>query len=246
MVAPTGARRMKADHPRLPIFLPEIIQTAIECQKAGADALHLHIRNQDGQHSLDAGRYKEAITELSEALPNLPVQITTEAGGIFGVDEQLDCLRQVKPKWASISVREIDRAPELADTVYGTCADNGTKVQHILYGPDDVVLYRRRRAQGIIRPDQEEVIYVLGGYSVGLISTPKDLIPFLNAGHDVDRWMVCAFGPCEHMCLQDAAWRGGSLRVGFENSVHGEDGSPHESNAASVATLVQRLKNPHD
>lgn len=148
MVAPTGAQRTTADHPALPIELDEIIQTARACHTAGADALHLHVRDHDGLHSLDAGRYVEALTELATILPKLPVQITTEAAGLFDVPAQIACLRSVKPKWASISVREIDRSPELADTLYGLCADNGTNVQHILYGPDDVALLAQPSGRG--------------------------------------------------------------------------------------------------
>ena len=118
MVAPTGARRGKADHPALPVTLPEIVQTAEACAAAGADALHLHIRDDQGRHSLDAGRYREALQELARAAPALRIQITTESAGVFGVDAQLACLEQVAPAWASVSVREVARAPELAARLY--------------------------------------------------------------------------------------------------------------------------------
>lgn len=242
MVAPTGARRMKPAHAALPITMDEIIHTAISCHASGADALHLHVRDDDGLHSLDAGRYLETIAELAGLLPDMPVQITTEAGGIFDVSAQLECLQAVKPQWASISVREIDKSPDLADAVYGACADNGTKVQHILYGADDVGLYMQRRAEGIIRPEQADVIYVLGRYSTNQTSSPADLQPFLSTEHLAENWMVCAFGPDEHACLADAAQRGGTLRVGFENSITDKDGKTHANNAASVAALCRLLE----
>ncbi len=241
MVAPTGARRTKADHSELPLTMDEIVQTAAACHGAGADALHLHVRDAQGHHSLDAGQYRETIAEVSAAVPSMPIQITTEAAGVFNVAAQLKCLKEVKPRWASISVREIDRTPELADSVYGACADNNTKVQHILYGPEDVTLLAERRAQGIIRPEQSDVIYVLGRYSTDQTSHPDELLPYLNAHNDRDNWMVCAFGPFEHACLADAAQRGGTLRVGFENSLTREDGTPHADNAASVDALCKRL-----
>ena len=132
LVAPTGARRGKADHPAMPVTIPEIIHTARGCYDIGADGLHLHVRDKDGRHTLDAGLYNEALAELALAVPGLRLQITTEAADRFNVDTQLACLKQVRPGWASISVREIARSPDMADAVYGTCADNGTEVQHIL------------------------------------------------------------------------------------------------------------------
>lgn len=117
MVAPNGARRSKSDHSEIPITTPEIINTARACMIAGADALHLHVRDRHGRHSLDVGLYRETLAELKSELPNLPVQITTEAAGVFDVPTQLDCLRQLAPEWASISVREIARDPDLAADV---------------------------------------------------------------------------------------------------------------------------------
>ena len=240
MVAPNGARRGKADHPALPLTTAEILDTARACQAAGADALHLHVRDDQGAHSLDAGRYREALEALAE-IP-LRIQITTEAVGVYDVCAQLACLEQVQPGWASISVREIARDPALAPRVYATCAELGCEVQHILYDTDDVALLQRWQAEGVVRTGQDSVLFVLGRYAAGQQSTPAELDPFLTALPDAPDWMLCAFGPHEHACLAQAAQRGGALRVGFENSLVGADGTPHRDNAASVAALRALLE----
>jgi len=242
MVAPNGARRGKADHPTLPITTDEIVETAVACHANGAHALHLHVRDHAGAHSLDAGRYREALTELTQRVPQLRVQITTEAAGCFDVPDQLACLREVKPAWASIAVREIARAPDLAPKVYAICADNGTEVQHILYDVADIQQLLAWRAHGVVRPDQESVLFVLGRYRAGQVSSPDDLVPLRAALPDVTQWMVCAFGPREHECLASAARKGGALRVGFENSLYAANGALHADNAASVAALIQTLQ----
>lgn len=64
MVAPTGARRGKADHPALPVSIPEIVATAVACFAAGARAIHAHVRDAGGLHSLDPGLYRELLAEL--------------------------------------------------------------------------------------------------------------------------------------------------------------------------------------
>lgn len=242
MVAPNGARRGKADHPALPITTPEIVATAQACFAAGADAMHLHIRDDQGNHSIDAGRYAEVLTELAAQVPDLAVQITTEAAGIFDVPAQFNCLRDLRPDWASISVREIARAPELAAKIYATCADQGTKVQHILYGLDDIDLLREWQGNGTVSADQTDVLFVLGRYTTGQVSSPADLDPFLDAMRDAKNWMICAFGAQEHECLAYAAKRGGALRVGFENSLTDAQNHPHLDNAASIKALRALLK----
>ncbi len=242
MVAPNGARRTTADHPALPMTTGDILDTARACFDAGARGLHLHVRDADGGHSLDAGRYIEVIDEMAHLCPEMAVQITTEAAGIYDVRAQLAVLEAVKPTWASISVREIARAPDLATRLYATCADQDTKVQHILYGADDIALLQHWHAAGIVESDQDAVLFVLGRYADGQRSVPRDLAPFRAAMPKVSDWMVCAFGPHEHDCLAAAAAQGGALRVGFENSLTNAIDTPHADNVASVAALVSRLE----
>jgi uncharacterized protein (DUF849 family) len=242
MVAPTGARRTARDHPALPLSTADIVDTAVACHAAGADALHLHVRDAMGAHTLDAGRYLEALTALDAALPGLRVQITTEAADVLDVPAQLACLAAVKPRWASISVREIARSPELADRVYGTCGANGTTVQHILYDTADMAALRDWQAGGIVRADQTDMIFVLGRYAAGQMSAPADLEPFMQAVPDGAVWMACAFGQTEHQCLAEAERQGGALRVGFENNIHDAQGRPFADNAASVRALRELLR----
>jgi len=241
LVAPTGARRSKEDHPVLPIKTDEIIQTAKDCSAVGAQGLHLHVRDARGHHTLDPGIYRETLAELAQHVPDMDVQITTEAASKFDVPTQLACLDGVKPSWASISVREIARDPTLADRVYGTCAQNGTRVQHILYDVADVALLTDWQSRGIVRPDQNDVIFVLGRYTTGQVSSPADLALFLDAFGGGGKWMVCAFGQNEHACLQAAARLGGDVRVGFENNLWSADGTVFADNAASVLALSQSI-----
>lgn len=246
LVAANGARRGPRDHPALPVDTGSIAETARACFAAGADGLHLHVRDAKGWHTLDAGRYREALQELARTVPQMEIQITTEAAGIYDVPAQLDCLRQLRPGWASISVREIARAPELADRVYGTCADHGTRVQHILYDPTDAELLSRWQADGTVRPGQIDRLFVLGRYATGQgegrAARPGDMDAFLTDTPPRIPWMACAFGAQEHACLLDAAARGGDLRVGFENGLTDADGIPWADNAASVAALIHALE----
>lgn len=239
LVAPNGARLGRPDHADLPVSTDQILQTARACFAAGADGLHLHIRDKRGQHSLDAGRYLETMAELRRVVPEMDIQITTEAAGMFDVGAQFACLQNVRPQWASISVREIARAPELAPRVYGLCAEQGTRVQHILYDAEDAALLTQWRKAGIVRDEQSDRLLVLGRYATGQQSTPHDLDQFPG---DASAWMVCAFGLQEHACLEYAARRGGDVRVGFENSLTDHNGNIWENNAASVSALVAMLE----
>ncbi len=242
LVAPNGARRGHRDHPALPVTTEEIVATAVACQLAGADGLHLHVRDDKGRHSLDAGRYLETLAAIKEDAPELDLQITTEAAGVCDVPAQIECLQGVRPEWASISVREIARAPDAADEVYGLCAEQGTRVQHILYDAEDAALLDHWQKAGIVRATQADRLLVLGHYTAGEKSKPEDLSPFMQNGAPSTPWMICAFGSSEHECLAHAAALGGDMRVGFENSLTDASGTPWTDNAASVAALSERLQ----
>ena len=240
MVAPTGARRGKADHPALPMTPGEIISTASDCFAAGADAIHLHIRDENGAHTLDAGLYLEILAELSRAVPGMRAQITTESAGVYSVAGQLDCLRQVQPSWASVSIREVAREKDTAARFYNTCDDNGTEVQHILYDESDARLLAQWVHEGILS-GAPGVLFVLGRHRETNEPTRDIVTSLLSLLPPVSKWMLCAFGEQEHQRLCEAAALGGDLRVGFENSLVNADGRRHDNNAESVRSLMRAL-----
>ncbi|NJM33921.1 MAG: 3-keto-5-aminohexanoate cleavage protein, partial [Rhodomicrobium sp.] len=83
-IAPNGSRRGKVDHPAIPLTSEEIVREAPLWRDAGASVLHLHVRDRDGKHSLDADSYKEMFAALrDEAGRDLVLQMTSESGGIF-------------------------------------------------------------------------------------------------------------------------------------------------------------------
>lgn len=242
MAAPNGARRQKRHHPALPITIAETVAAAKDCHASGADALHLHVRDAEGGHSLDAGRYREALAEMTAEVPGMSVQITTESAGIYGTDDQLACLKALTPRAASISVREVARMPELAPEVYGLSAEVGTEVQHILFDSADLAQLNAWRHAGVIRPEQHDVILVLGAYTPPREAELSELASRVAELPNDLTWSVCAFGRQEHACLVQAVRLGGNLRVGFENNFQQADGQPYADNADSVASLVAALR----
>lgn len=107
-VAPNGARKTRSDHPALPVSADEIAREALACADAGASALHLHVRDAHGGHTLDTGRYREVMQALDDVLGNrLLVQVTTEAVGMYQPEQQRDLLRELRPQAASVALREL-------------------------------------------------------------------------------------------------------------------------------------------
>ena len=239
MVAPNGARRSKADHPALPFRPQEIAREAARCRGAGAAAIHLHVRDGQGGHSLDPGLYREAIAAVGET-SDLLVQVTTEAVGIYGPDAQMAAMDALLPEAFSAALRELvpdEGSRERARDFLHAHAERGALVQHILYDPADVERFQSLVAEGVIPTRGASVLFVLGRYAAGQRSHPRDLLAFLAAWRLDLPWMLCAFGPREAACLAAAAAIGGHVRVGFENNLWLPEGSLAPDNT----TLVERV-----
>ncbi|MGX0902661.1 3-keto-5-aminohexanoate cleavage enzyme [Roseovarius sp. MBR-79] len=245
MVAPTGARRSKADHPALPVTLPEIVETAQACLDAGADGLHLHLRDGAGRHLLDAGAYREALDELRQTVPAMTLQITTEAAGLYAPPHQRAVALEAGADLVSVALREMAAEAEAAPGFYAACAARGVAVQHILYDAGDFELLARLLPPDILTAPDLQLIFVLGRYSAGQESDARDLAPFLDRLRTREApadWAVCAFGRSETACLLAAHAAGGKLRVGFENSLWHADGRLARDNADRVCALRDALR----
>lgn len=241
-VAPNGARRGKADHPAIPLAPGEIGREAARCREAGAAMIHLHVRDADGRHTLDADAYRAAITAVRrEAGPDLLIQATTEAVGIYTAEQQMAAMRDLKPEAFSAAVRELipDAGAEAAAAGFlAEQARAGTLVQHILYDAADVARFDDLVRRGVIPEANASVLFVLGRYTAGQQSDPRDLLPFLNAWARGLPWAVCAFGRREAACMAAAAALGGHTRVGFENNLDLPDGARAPDNTALVAVVA--------
>jgi uncharacterized protein (DUF849 family) len=243
MVAPNGARRGKADHPALPVTIGEIVAAAQTSHAAGAGGLHAHVRDAEGQHVLDAGLYSELIAEMARVVPAMLVQITTEAVGRYGAEEQRALIHAVMPTAVSVALGEMvrDGDPGDARRFYHWAAEAGIAVQHILYEPADLTRLQTLISTGVVPDGGTQLLFVLGRYSVGQKSNPDDLLPWLDVlGRGAERadWAVCAFGQAETACLDAALRAGGKARVGFENNLHNADGSLARDNAERVKEIA--------
>ncbi len=238
-VAPNGPYKTKDDHPALPISADEIARAAAECRDAGAAMIHLHVRDRDGRHLLDAGAYREAIAALRrEAGDDMIVQVTSESAQRYATSEQIAMVRELRPEAVSLALREIvpDAAAEPEAAAFLAWL-SGERIapQYIVFTPDEIGRYRDLCGRGVIPGERHFLLFVLGRYSAGQTSEPGDLLPFL-AAHDGDSpWAVCAFGAREGACALTAAALGGHVRVGFENNLHLADGAVAPDNAALVA-----------
>ncbi len=246
-VAPNGARKTQADHPAIPITPDELAAEAARCREAGAAMIHLHVRDADNKHSLDADAYAAATAAIRrEVGDGIVIQMTTEAVGIYAPAEQMAAVRAVRPEAASMAVRELcpdeDSVPAFAEFL-AWMAGERIMAQYILYAPEDVALFTDLQTRGVIPGGRPFLLYVLGRYTPGQKSVPEDLLPFMVEADRLDAdWAICAFGARESACALTAAALGGHVRVGFENNFLMADGSVASDNAALAGQVASGAK----
>ena len=239
MVAPNGARPLKKDHPEVPITIPEIVKTGKSCFESGAGAIHYHIRDKQGEHILDPGLCKEALSELNKIVPKMHLQITTEAVGRYSPNQMRKLAYDVTPPGISIGIREMIPTRKLSTQdidFYQTLEASGTKVQHICYEPEDVDLLSALLKESKLPKSGTWCMFVIGHYS-GKLSVPENISKFISKlkKNNIDAdWAVCAFGKEETTCLETAIKLGGKIRVGFENSLLMPDGTIAPDNETKV------------
>ena len=246
MVAPNGARPKKKDHSEVPVTISEIVSTAKTCFNAGAGAIHFHIRDREEKHVLDPVLCREALVELQKVVPKMHLQITTEAVGRYSPDQMRKLAYEVTPPGISIGIREMipSRNPTEEDIkLYQSLTENGTKIQHICYEPEDLDLLSDLLNKGKISKDGTWCLFVIGHYS-GKISDPNKIPLFLdklnNNNLNAD-WAVCAFGKEEIDCLKKAISLDGKIRIGFENSMLMPNGEIAPNNHTKVKAVKELL-----
>jgi len=243
-VAPNGARKLKPDHPAVPLSADELGVCAAQCRDAGAAMIHLHVREPaSGKHSLDAGLYREAIKAVRrEAGDDLIVQATSEAAGAYDRHQQMAAMRALMPEACSLAVREIlpDAESEKEGAAFlAELYKAGVMMQYILYADTDVQRFHELKARGLIPGEKHFVLFVLGRYTAGQRSEPVDLLPFMHDWSSADgAFAVCAFGPKESACALTALGLHGHARLGFENNTLLSDGSVAPDNAALIRQTV--------
>ncbi len=67
-------------HPRLPLLLNDVVDDAIECVRAGAAELHLHVRDKAGSESLQPDAVAATIGAFREALPGTLIGVSGPNG----------------------------------------------------------------------------------------------------------------------------------------------------------------------
>lgn len=101
--AVTGAWPKKENNPNVPMTPAEICEDVYACWKAGAAIAHLHMRDDDGNGTMDHNKFRETVTLIKEKHPDCDIILNlTTSGDIYATDEtRVEHVKELQPEIAS-------------------------------------------------------------------------------------------------------------------------------------------------
>lgn len=244
-VAPTGAETSKEDCPQLPTTLDELVETAQRCQAAGAAMVHVHIRDDEHQPTLDLGRLTATVDALHEAT-DLVVQLSTGGSVHDPLDKRLKVL-DAQPDSCSLTMGTTNFGDDVFSNpwpfiteLYQLSQEREVVPEFELFDLGHVAaLNRLLDTYGLPYGGRVHVDLVMG-VPGGMPGTTDALVAAVNGLPDVvTSWSATGIGRSTLAVALASLSKGGHLRVGMEDVLTLAKGVPVEHNDQLVSRVVE-------
>ena len=246
-VAPTGSLTTKEQLPWIPVTPREIADSALECYKAGAAVVHIHVRDpQTGKAVQDRELYKETM-EYIRAESDMIICTTTGGGATLGVGPMGRVVSvDLKPEMASLNCGSMNfgkaifqNPPDLIETFAKKMKDFGVKPELEIYEIGHIA--NVGQISKLLDPPLR--FNFVMGVSGGIPATIENLLVMRDTVFDLygsaSLWMVTAIGRYETPLCAHAIVLGGDVRVGFEDNIYYSKSIKAKSNAQLVDRMVR-------
>jgi uncharacterized protein (DUF849 family) len=255
----TGAGDTAGKSPHVPVTPEQIARSAIAAARAGATAVHLHVRDPDtGKNARAPALYRETVERIRESGVDVVLNVTAGMGGILHrphEDPNRDGPRSDLVASEERFCHIVELRPEICTIDCGT----------MNFGAEDIVVNRprdlawmARRAQELgVKPELEcfdmgQVGHALDLVKAGLIDRPPLFQFVLGAAGGAPatteamlalramlppdtHWAAFGIGRHEFPMVAQAALLGGWVRVGLEDNLYLRRGE-----LATNAQLVEK------
>ena len=250
-VAPTGAETAKSDAPALPVTVDELVSTAKACQAAGAAVIHVHLRDDSAEPTLDLGRAREAVRGIREAT-DLVVQISSGGAVTDSEDARLAVL-DCEPDGASLTCGTVNFGTdvfmnrwEFIERLYLAMRDRQIVPEFELFDLGHVATMRRLLDKHGAPYGGHVHCDLVMGVPGGMPGTTQALVACVAALPPEATWSATGVGRTTIPVMLAALSAGGHLRVGMEDTLTFAPGRPVRDNAelveraADLARVAQR------
>ena len=239
-VAPTGSRSAKVEVANLPVTVDEIVATARDCRAVGASVVHVHVRDDDGQPTLDLGYVRDVVAGVREST-DLIVRLATGGAVTDPLDARIAVL-DAAPDAATLTLGTVDVDQGLVSNPWDVSVGLHTQMQDRGIVPGYEVVHRGqlatlRRLLDEYGPPHGGRVHVdlVMGLPGGLPGTLAALAACLPQLPDGATFAATGVGRTALPVMLAALSAGGHLRVGMEDTLTYAAGEPVRDNAQLVA-----------
>ena len=253
-----GAGTKKAQAPTVPYTPEEIARQAVDCAKAGASIVHIHVREdkevngemQIGYKSMSLEKFTETVQlcrkYCAEAGVDVLINLTT-SGGEYEDYKRLQHLGALKPEMCSFDPNTLnwansyifENSPRFLNLLAQEVVKHDVKPEFEVFdtGHIDSVMYYVNKYD-IPKPPHIQFIMGVGGSMPGTAENLAFLVGKLPEGAT---WSVSGIGKAHMpMMLAGLALGCDGLRVGLEDNImYGKDENGNKIIATNVM-LVER------
>jgi uncharacterized protein (DUF849 family) len=243
-----GVGTTKEQTPYVPITPDEIAADAVECVKAGASVLHIHVRDENGVNTMDKDRFVEVVGKVraSLAAEGLDAVINcTTSGSKFSYEQRMGHLEVVKPEMCSYDPGTMNWAnsyvflnePKFLEELGLLTQKLGVKPELEIFDAGMIGNINYYIKKGILKtPCHVQFVLGVPGGMPGNAESVAYLLPKIPAG---STWSITGIGkdhmPCMLLGLAEGC---NGLRVGLEDNIYFSKGVL-ATNAQLVARAVE-------
>ena len=248
-IAPTGVWPKKENNPAVPMTPEEIAEDVYACWKAGAAVAHLHMRDDEGNGTMDKEKFKKTV-ELIRAHKDCDIVLNlTTSGDLHATDETRQAhLREIKPEMASYDCGSMNwlnsglflNTPAFLEELGATMQEYNVKPEIEAFDPGMIANAAYYVKKGVLKTPLHFQFCM--GCANGIPGSVKNLV-FMKETMDQlcpgSTWSCFGVGHSAMEIMYAAIAMGGHIRVGMEDNVMFAKGQLAESNVQ----FVERAKN---
>ena len=243
-----GVGTTKAQTPHVPITPDEIAADGLECVKAGASILHVHVRDQNGANIMDKDIFVEVVGKIREKVAQAGLDVVinvTTSGSKFSHEQRMNHLELVKPEMCSYDPGTMNWAnsyvflnePKFLEELGTLTQELDIKPEIEIFDAGMIGNTNYYLKKGFLKtPLHCQLVLGVPGGMPGTAESVAYLRPKIPAD---STWSITGIGKDHMACMLIGLAEGcNGLRVGLEDNIFFEKGVL-ATNAQLVARAVE-------
>ena len=252
-IATTGAWPKKENNPNVPMTPAEISEDIYDCWQAGAAMAHIHMRDEQGNGTMDKNKFRETVELLRKNHPDCDIIINmTTSGALTANDEERKIhVKELRPEMASYDCGSMNwlnsglflNPPAFLEQLGKDFQEWGVKPEIEAFDPGMIANAAYYLKKGVLKGPLHFQFCM--GCANGIPGSIKNLL-FMKETMDSlcpgSTWSCLGVGQTALDMLYAAVPLGGHIRVGMEDNVMYSKGVLADSNRQFVERAARVIR----